>query len=57
MANSRRQLKPYKGFSITKINNYLYKASDETGNVLNAWDLNDIRKKIDQENERRKETE
>lgn len=54
MANSQRQLKSYKGFSITKINGYIYKASDGTSGELNAWSLNGIKKAIDEEIERRK---
>ena len=46
MANTRRELKPYKGYSIIKINGYRYIAS-KTGEQLEANSLQDIKKRID----------
>jgi len=48
MANTRRELKPYKGYSITKINGYRYVSTDpKTGEQFEANSLQDIKKRID----------
>ena len=48
MANTRRELKPYKGYPITKINGYRYISSDpKTGEQFEANSLQDIKKRID----------
>lgn len=48
MANTRRVLKPYKGFPITKINNVKYVATDpKDGTVLESYSLAGIKERID----------
>ena len=48
MANTRRVLKPYKGFPITKINNSKYVSTDpKDGTVFESHSLPDIKKRID----------
>ena len=47
MANTRRILKPYKGYPITKINGYRYLAEDPNGDILESNSLESIKKRID----------
>ena len=48
MANTRLELKPYKGCQITKINGYLYVSIDPKFGRCEAYSLKDIKKKIDE---------
>lgn len=47
MANTRRILKPYKGYSITKINGYLYVSYDPRDGQFESNSLDGIKKRID----------
>ena len=47
MANTRRELKPYKGYTITKINGYRYVSYDPRDGQFEAYSLQDIKKRID----------
>jgi len=47
MANTRRILKPYKGFEIVKINNYRYIGSAEDGTQIEAYSLKELKAAID----------
>ena len=47
MANTRRELKSYKGYTITKINGYRYVSYDPRDGQFEAYSLIDIKKKID----------
>lgn len=47
MANTRRELKPYKGYSITKINGYQYVSYDSKDGQFESNSLDGIKKKID----------
>jgi len=46
MANTRRELKPYKGYQITKINGYRYISYDPRDGQFEAYSLQDIKKRI-----------
>ena len=51
MANTRRRLKDYKGFMITKINNYIYYATEigiDNQKILKSYDLRSIKRKVDE---------
>ena len=47
MANTRRELKPYKGYPITKINGYMYVTFDLTHGKIVCYSLDEIKKRID----------
>lgn len=47
MANTRRELKPYKGYSITKINGYRYVSYDLSDGQFESNSLDGIKKQID----------
>lgn len=47
MANVRQPLKPYKGYDITKINHYIYRANKPGTNlVITEHSLPDLKKHI-----------
>ena len=47
MANTRRELKPYKGYPITKINGYKYVSVDPRQGQFEAYSLKEIKERID----------
>lgn len=47
MSNTRRELKSYKGYTITKINGYRYISYDPRDGQFEAHSLKDIKKQID----------
>ena len=47
MANTRRILKPYKGYTITKINGYRYVSYDPRDGQFESNSLEGIKKRID----------
>lgn len=47
MANTRRELKPYKGYPITKINGYRYVSYDSRDGQFESNSLAGIKKQID----------
>ena len=47
MANTRRILKPYKGYPITKINGYRYVSYDPRDGQFESNSLDGIKKRID----------
>lgn len=47
MANTRRELKPYKGYPITKINGYRYVSYDPRDGQFESNSLDGIKKRID----------
>ena len=50
MANTRRELKPYKGFSIVKVNNYHYFVyNKKTSAHFDGYDLKEVKRKIDED--------
>ena len=47
MANTRRKLKPYKGYPITKVNGYMYMSDVPGESALVSYSLDGIKKEID----------
>ena len=47
MANTRRELKPYKGYPITKVNEYRYVSYDPKDGQFESNSLDGIKKRID----------
>lgn len=47
MANTRRELKPYKGYPITKINNHIYVSYDSRHGRIECNSLTGLKKRLD----------
>lgn len=54
MANTKRELKPYKGYPITKINGYRYISYDSKDGQFESNSLKGIKEKIDNKIQSRK---
>lgn len=48
MANTRRELKPYKGYTITKIDGYRYVSYDPRDGQFESNSLHGIKQRIDE---------